>query len=213
MGPDVRLCHSRGQTGPHTSFTSCRPHTARQGGPLLICEARDEPREPLHAPQRPTSALLPFAPSQEDLQQPAPPQEDTAAKAEEEAAEEVSAGLPEYAGQACLPPGVPEPSGQPLDLLEPPQPECEIPSGRRGGEDSQLGVAAEGWAWSCVWSFSPRPRVEETRGMQVGHGGPEEQPSASDPTPSWHAECPALERDLGCPCSRAHTRPPAGLPS
>lgn len=68
-------------------------------------------------------------------------------------------------------------------------------------------------AWSYVWSFSPRPRVEETRGMQVGHGGPEEQPSASDPTPSWHVECPALESDLGCPCSCAHTRPPAGLPS
>uniref|UniRef100_A0A7N5JD70 Gamma-synuclein n=2 Tax=Ailuropoda melanoleuca TaxID=9646 RepID=A0A7N5JD70_AILME len=88
----------------------------------------------------------------EDLQQPAPPQEDTAAKAEEEAAEEVSAGLPEYTGQACLPPGVPEPSGQPLDLLEPPWPGCEVPSGQRGGEDSQLGVVAgEGWGLElCV---------------------------------------------------------------
>lgn len=152
VGPDVRPCHSHGQTGPHTSFTSCRPHTARRGGPLLICEAGDEPREPLHAPRGPTSALLPFAPSQEDLQQPAPPQEDTAAKAEEEAAEEVSAGLPEYTGQACLPPGVPEPSGQPLDLLEPPWPGCEVPSGQRGGEDSQLGVVAgEGWGLElCV---------------------------------------------------------------
>lgn len=49
----------------------------------------------------------PFAPSQEDLEQPAALQEDKAATGEEEVAEEVSAGLLEDTGQACFPPRVP----------------------------------------------------------------------------------------------------------
>ena len=78
-----------------------------------------------------TLSHIPFSPTQEDLEQPAPSQEDKAAKAEEEVAEEVGAGLPEnrgYPGNPASLPGSPEPSGKPCDLLQPPQPECEVPS-------------------------------------------------------------------------------------
>ena len=73
---------------------------------------------------------IPFAFPQEDLQQPAPSQEDEAGKVEEEVAEAVGSGLLVLQGgpwASCFPPGAPEPSREPLDL-QVPEPECEVSS-------------------------------------------------------------------------------------
>lgn len=74
----------------------------------------------------------PFCSPQEELKQTAPPQEDEAARVEEEAAEEVGAGLPDKppprecsregpqpSQTPCVPLGVVEPSGQTPDLMQP----------------------------------------------------------------------------------------------
>lgn len=90
-----------------------------------------------------TWSHVPFAFPQEDLQQPAPLQEDEAAKVEEEVAEAVGPGLLVLRGgpwASCFPPGAPEPSREPLDL-QAPEPECEVsswmaPSGQKGTDDT-----------------------------------------------------------------------------